>query len=152
MLADHYRPRARLRGAMKMSFARCYKSRFCLHEREFLFQTLAESCLRASVHIEYRFVCQTNIMHRPTSRSLVEGDFFHHPAVIVSTAGYHGTVIASRTCTKSPRRLIRLHHDTAATSPLVVSGIGTGPPGESGSRAVRTSTPSSVTSRVCSST
>lgn len=35
-------------------------------------------------------------------------------------------------------------------SPLVASGIGTGPPGESGSLAVSTSTPSSVTSRVCS--
>lgn len=35
--------------------------------------------------------------------------------------------------------------------PLVAaSGIGTGPPGESGRRAVRTSTPSSVTKRVCS--
>lgn len=41
----------------------------------------------------------------------------------------------------------------AAVSPLVplaAVGIGTGPPGESGNLAVRISTPSSVTSRVCS--
>ena len=38
----------------------------------------------------------------------------------------------------------------AAAVPLVALGMGTFPPGESANLAVRTSTPSSVTSRVCS--
>lgn len=51
----------------------------------------------------------------------------------------------------------RLHpnatHDAGASAvplPFVTVGTGTGPPGESGKRAVKTSIPSSVTSSVCS--
>jgi hypothetical protein len=45
------------------------------------------------------------------------------------------------------------HHCAASSffSPFVsTTGMGTGPPGESGNLAVRTSTPSAVTRRVCS--
>lgn len=41
-------------------------------------------------------------------------------------------------------------HAAVSASPFVAAARGTGPPGESGRRAVRTSTPSSVTRRVCS--
>jgi len=56
-------------------------------------------------------------------------------------------------CTTIPLLLSNPQAETASAGLLVtagVSGIGTGPPGESSRRAVKTSTPSSVTNIVCS--
>ena len=48
------------------------------------------------------------------------------------------------------RYVLVAYVDAAAASPLTSSIRATGPPGESGSLAVRISTPSSVTNNVCS--